>query len=90
MAAKGLFTVGFSVAEVLEIQAQAKKDVKAGRVITSYTSGGTSAGKAQTLPTDRVLEECKYALQVLDPDTYGRPRTSRRVSANFGTGSIDL
>lgn len=27
------------------------------------------------MPIDQVLEECAYALRILDPATYGQPRT---------------
>lgn len=82
--AQGLFTVGFTVAEVLAIQAQAKKDVLAGRVITSYGDQGKSVQKQFAMPPREMLAECAYALKHLDPDTYGSNRATRRVHANFG------
>lgn len=82
--ATGLFVTGFTVNEVLEIQAKAKEDVKAGRVITSYGNQGTSVSKQFALPVARVLSECAYALKTLDPETYGYTRSTRRVHSNFG------
>ena len=81
--AEGLFVTGFTVDEVLAIQAQAKKDVLAGRVITNYGNQGTSVGKQFAMPPGKILAECAYALKELDSDTYGLNRTGRRVHANF-------
>lgn len=81
--ADGLFVTGFTVDEVLAIQGQAKKDVLAGRVITSYGNQGTSVGKQFALPPGKVLAECAHALKELDPETYGYNRAGRRVHANF-------
>ena len=88
--ATGLFVTGFTVTEGLAIQKKAKDDLLAGRVVTSYSSQGTSVSKQTTLSIERVLAECRLALKTLDPDTYGRPRASRRVHANFGDQKTDL
>lgn len=84
--AQGLFITGFTVAEVLAILAKAKEDLTNGRIVTSYSTGGTSASRKETLPVDQVLAECSYALKALDPDTYGYNRSTRRVHANFNKG----
>lgn len=78
--AKGLFTVGFTVQDVLDIQAKAKADLKRGQTISSYSVAGGSFSKTQAMPIMDLLEECRYALQVLDPETYGRPRNITRTS----------
>lgn len=88
--AQGLFVTGFTVDEVLAIQAQAKKDVLAGRVITSYGDQGKSVQKQFAMPPGQILIECAYALKSLDPTTYGYNRTTRRGHANFGSTSIPL
>jgi hypothetical protein len=81
--AKGLFTVGFSVEEVLAILAQAKKDVLAGRDLSSYGDQGKSVSKTRSMTLAEIIDECKHALRYLDPDTYGLNRSGRRVHANF-------
>jgi hypothetical protein len=74
MAARGLFRIGFTVAEVLAIQAQAKALILEGKTVMSYSDDGTDFGKEFALPPATILEECRDALQYLDPDTYGRDR----------------
>lgn len=71
--AKGLFIVGFSVAEVLQIQAKAKALLMEGKTVMSWNEGGLSATRQFVMPVAEVLDECAYALRRLDPDTYGRP-----------------
>jgi hypothetical protein len=82
--AKGLFTVGFTVAEVLAIQARAKADLLAGKVLTSYSEGGVSASKQIVMSPEKVLEECKMALQFLDPVTYPKPK--RYLTSDYSRG----
>ena len=72
--ARGLFITGFTVAEVLAIQAKAKQFLLEGKTIMNWNDADTSVSKQFTLPVDQVLEECGHALRVLDPATYGRPR----------------
>lgn len=79
MMAKGLFTVGFTVQDVLDILATAKANLKAGDMITSYSVGGKTISKASTAPTLEVIDECQFALRQLDPDTYKPLRTVVRV-----------
>lgn len=79
--AKGLFVVGFTVEEVLAIQAKAKALILEGKTMMSYTDSGTSASKQFVMPVAEVLDECGHALQILSPDTYGKRR--KYFSANF-------
>lgn len=72
--ARGLFTTGFSVSEVLAIQQRAKDLLLDGKTIMNWNDAETSVSKQFTMPVDQVLEECGHALRVLDPATYGRPR----------------
>jgi len=81
--AAGLF-VNFTEVEVLQILAKAKALVLEGKTILNYGDQGTSVGKAFTMPVDKVIDECNYALRVLDPDTYGTPVSTRRAHSNFG------
>ena len=83
--ARGLFITGFTVAEVLTIQQRAKSLLMEGKTIMNWNDAETSVSKQFTMPVDQVLEECAYALKVLDPQTYGRPRT---VSASFISGHL--
>ena len=69
--ATGIF-VGLPESELLAIRAQAVSDIKAGRVITSYSDSGSSVSKQFAMPPKEVMAEVRHALQVLDPDTYGK------------------
>ena len=73
--ARGLFTIGFTVSEVLAIQARAKEFLLEGKTIMNWNDADTSVAKQFTMPVDQVLEECAHALRILDPATYGKPRT---------------
>ena len=72
--ARGLFTTGFTIAEVLAIQRRAKEMLLEGKTILNWNDADTSVSKQFVLPVDMVLEECAHALRVLDPATYGKPR----------------
>ena len=74
--AQGLFTVGFTVAEVLQIQSKAKEMLMEGKTLMSWGDSGSSVNKQFTMSVKDVLDECAFALRTLDPETYG-PR--RRV-----------
>jgi hypothetical protein len=78
--ARGLLITGFTVAEVLAIQARAKALLLEGKTIMNWNDAETSVAKQFTLPVDQVLDECGHALRVLDPATYGRPRTTAASS----------
>ena len=73
--ARGLFITGFTIAEVLAIQQQAKSLLLEGKTIMSWNDADTSVSKQFTLPVDQVLDECGHALRSLDPATYGRPKS---------------
>jgi len=75
--AQGLFITRFTVAEVLQIQAKAKVYLLEGKTLMQWTDSGSQAIKQFAMPIKEVLEECAYALRILDPATYG-PR--RRVA----------
>lgn len=83
MATTGIFTQGFTLPEVIQIQAKAKALVLEGKTIMSYSDSGTSSSKQFTLPVREVLEECQYALSVLDPVTYGSPVRPRTVASSY-------
>ena len=73
--ARGLFITGFTVSEVLAIQRRAKEFLLEGKTIMNWNDADTSVAKQFTMPVDQVLEECAHALRILDPATYGKPRT---------------
>ena len=75
--AQGLFIVGFAVAEILQIQAKAKEMLIEGKTLMSWGESGSMATKQFPMTVKETLDECAYALRVLDPATYG-PR--RRVA----------
>lgn len=72
--ARGLFVTGFTIAEVLAIQAVAKALILEGKTIMNWSDAETSASKQFSMPPDQVLDECAHALKALDPDTYGSTR----------------
>ena len=71
--ARGLFVTGFTVGEVLEIQARAKALLLEGKTIMSWGDSGTNVTKEMPMSVETTLEECGHALRILDPATYGRP-----------------
>jgi len=85
--AQGLFIVGFTVAEVLQIQAKAKEMLLEGKTLMQWGDGGSNATRQFAMPVKEVLEECAVALRGLDPDTYGR---RRRVSQSIVPPFIPL
>ena len=80
--AQGLFTTGFSIAEVLQIQSKAKELLFEGKTVMAWGDSGSTVSKQFPMSIKEVLEECAYALRVLDPATYG-PR--RRVAQSTVT-----
>ncbi len=75
--ARGLFVIGFTASEVLQIQSRAKELLLEGKTLMSWGESGSTASKQFAMPISEVLEECAHALPLLDPETHGRPR--RRV-----------
>ena len=78
--AQGLFIVGFTVAEVLRIQAKAKEMLMEGKTLMSWADSGSNATKQFPMTVKETLDECTHALRALDPATYGR---RRRVATSF-------
>jgi hypothetical protein len=81
--AHGLFITGFTVAEVLQIQAKAKQMLLEGKTVMSWGDSGTSVSKQFPMSVKETLEECAHALRVLDPATYA-PRRATAVSGVAG------
>ena len=55
---------------ILNIKARALADIAQGRVITTWNGEGTSVGKRYAMEPLDLLEECRFALQQLYPETY--------------------
>lgn len=72
--ALGLFTTGFTVTEVLLIQRKAKELLLEGKTVMTWADNGSSVSKQFPMTVKETLEECSYALRILDPKTYGPRR----------------
>ena len=83
---RGIFAIGFTAAEILEIKAAAVARLKngGGLEITNYSNQGVAVGKLAAMDPGDLIMECDDGLRRVDPDTYGYTRTGRRVHANFG------
>lgn len=77
--ALGLFVIGFTASEALQIQAKAKEMLLEGKTLMSWGESGSTATKQFAMSIREVLEECAHALPILDPETFGRP--PRRVGS---------
>ena len=84
--AKGLFTKGFTVQEVLNIQTRAKAMLAEGKTVMNYADSGTSVGKQFPMSVSETLEECAYALSILDPTTYGTGVPKRTYGTRWNRG----
>lgn len=64
------YSVGFTVAEVEEILAAQKAELK--KTLAAYSNDGSSVTKRRVDEIHTVIASCQSALQKLDPDTYGK------------------
>jgi hypothetical protein len=76
--ANGIF-IGLSESDILAIRDKAVAMLKEGKTIMSYSDSGTSVSKQFVMPVKEVLTECRMALQLLDPATYGSRKTVIRT-----------
>ena len=81
--AQGLFTVGFTVAEIVSIQTRAKQMLLEGKTLMAWGESGSSATKQFPMTVKETLEECAHALRALDPQTYRPPRRVCQSSIGF-------
>ena len=58
-------------AQVEAIRDKAVEQLTAGRVTMSYSDSGTSVSKQWPMDITSVMMECRYALQLKDPQQYG-------------------
>ena len=68
--ATGCFMI-LTQAQIEAIRDKAVEQLTAGRVVMSYSDSGTSVSKSWPIDIQTVLVECRYALQVKDPQQYG-------------------
>lgn len=66
----GCFLI-LSQARIEKIADKAAEQMEAGRVLMSYSDSGTSVSKDWPMDPQQVLIECRYALQIKDPQQYG-------------------
>ena len=78
----GVF-VGLSEYDLLQVRAKARAAAAEGRAVTSFSTPGLSGSHQVTMPPHEVLLEVTYALQKLDPVTYGRSLITRRTQIRF-------
>ncbi len=81
--AQGLFTVGFTVTEILRIQARAKEMLMEGKTLMSWADSGSNVTKQFPMTVKETLEECAHALRVLDRASYGRRRNILNSIINY-------
>ena len=81
--AQGLFTVGFTVAEIVSIQSRAKQMLLEGKTLMSWGESGSTATKEFPMTVKETLVECAHALRALDPQTYRAPRRVCQSSIGF-------
>lgn len=66
----GCFLI-LSQARIEALVDKAYENLASGRVLMSYSDSGTSVSKDWPMDVHQVLVECRYALQIKDPQQYG-------------------
>ena len=66
----GCFLI-LSQARIEALVDKAYENLASGRVLMSYSDSGTSVSKDWPMSVEQVLVECRYALQIKDPQQYG-------------------
>jgi hypothetical protein len=66
----GCFLI-LSQARIEAIAEKAGEMLLEGKTMMSYSDSGTSVNKAFPLSVQQTLIECRYALQIKDPEQYG-------------------
>jgi hypothetical protein len=70
-APKGIF-MPLTVPQIESIMQKAVEQILAGRAIMEYSDSGTTVGKQWVMAPDLIMIECRYALQIKDPERYGQ------------------
>jgi hypothetical protein len=68
--ATGCFLI-LSQARIEQIADKASALLLEGKTMMSYSDSGTSVSKSFPMDVKSVLIECRYALQIKDPEQYG-------------------
>lgn len=68
--ATGCFLI-LSQARIEQIADKASALLLEGKTMMSYSDSGTSVSKSFPMDIQTVLIECRYALQIKDPEQYG-------------------
>lgn len=68
--ASGCFLI-LSQARIESIADKAASLLEEGKTMMSYSDSGTSVSKTFPMDVGTVLVECRYALQIKDPQQYG-------------------
>lgn len=66
----GCFLI-LSQAQIEALVEKAYENLASGRVLMSYSDSGTSVSKDWPMSVEQVMVECRYALQIKDPQQYG-------------------
>jgi hypothetical protein len=66
----GCFLI-LSQARIEALVEKAYENLASGRVLMSYSDSGTSVSKDWPMSVEQVMVECRYALQIKDPQQYG-------------------
>jgi hypothetical protein len=66
----GCFLI-LSQARIEALVEKAYENLASGRVLMSYSDSGTSVSKDWPMTVEQVMVECRYALQIKDPQQYG-------------------
>ena len=82
---RGLFVnAGLTESDLRGIRDAARVALAGKAQIVSYsTPGGLQVAKQFPLPPQEIMMEALYALQLLDPDTYGRSLTIKQTKVRF-------
>lgn len=67
---KGIF-MSLDIPDIIEIRDKAAAIVKEGKTIMEYKDSGTDVRKDWPIDPPTVLLECRYALQLKDPERFG-------------------
>lgn len=78
------YSVGFTVAEVEEILAIQKEELK--KTLSSFSDSGSSATKRRLDEIHSIIKACQVALQKMEPAKYGK---SRRVFHSDLSGGVE-
>ena len=76
------YSIGFTQAEVEEILAAQKAELK--KTQAAYANDGSSVSKRRLDEIHAIIRACQDALVKLAPDTYARPKRTAMQSAVIG------